>query len=452
MSPGLLMKRPRAEREASGSGMSTCGGISTSGSNATTTRESFASAVANKKGSISSGIISRSIISTSTTSTSAQSDAGAGAPPTEIMLAWRARVNVQFAVTERRLVGALDAAGLSAQKQRAHAATLMIMLLVACPDTVDVQVAALAMLYLDRFTCLGGVAAPTDPAAARTLAAAEYYHAAAACAALALKWFRLTAADDVVGNPSDGPERFNRLIEVFQVSRSVRLTPARLGAIQMRVCTLLGFDMWMGTAADWIALARNTNPCAVACDCAECGCVGGETVWPPMCWPQRQRAEVSEDMLPRAIDTATALARLPLEERVLLHALREPALVAWTPCRLGTACLTLAAACGAPGLPSPARIEATRVDTMPGQRGARCPTTAKDVVALHAMLVARAAAPAADAASVALSSRLPPPFAPHHHFDPAALARSLLLACGQTAAKGGEEAKKGDLLLALDLY
>lgn len=349
-----------------------------------------------------------------------------------LMQAWRTRVNVQFAVLERRLVGALEAAGLSAGAQRANAAALMILLLVACPDSVDAKVVALAMLYLDRFTCLGGIVAPTDPTAAKAAAAAEYYHAAAACAALALKFERLTEADDVVGKPSDKPEQFNRLIEVFQVSRSVQLTPARLGAMQMRVCALLGFDMWMGTAADWIALARDTRPCALACNCGGAGCgrdsSGGESVWPPMCWPRREPAEVSEDLLPRPADTAAALARLPLEERVLLYALREPALAGWTPCRLGTACLTLAAACGAPGLPSPARIQAARVDTMPGQRGPRNPTTAKDAAALHAMLVARAAATttADGAAAVAIALRLPQPFAPsNNNFDPVALAQSL---------------------------
>lgn len=370
------------------------------------------------------------------------------------MMDWRARVNVQFAVTERRLTDALQAAGLSAGAQRANVAALLVMLLVACPDMVDAQVVALAMLYLDRFTCLGGVvvAASADPAAVspstaaaatKVAVAAEYYHAAAACAALALKWHRLAAADDLVGTPRDPPERFNRLIEIFQVSRSVRLTPARLGAMQMRVCALLGFDMWMGTAADWIALARGTRACALACDCegggggggAECGrdSESGEIIWPPMCWPQREPAEASEDMLPRAADAAAALARLPLEERVLLHALREPALVAWTPCRLGTACLTLAAACGAPGLPSPARIEAARMDTMPTQRGPRCPTTAKDAAALHARLVARDANGAMGGASAAIAARVPSPFGPADRFDPAVLARAPLLAAASSS-------------------
>lgn len=321
----------------------------------------------------------------------------------ELML-WRQRANDQ-------LQHAADLAPPPANilHLRTNAIHLFILLLVSCPDLVDVQVVALAVQYLDRYvrTCVGPAAASPP--------AFVFYHAAAACIALALKWERSDAAYDLVGLPKDAPSDYNRLIEVFQTSKATKLTPRLLGKIQVDVCARLHHDLWICTPAEWMIMVRNAGPAAfVETPLAYSTDLLNRDPYPSPCWLRRHCTPPGSDPYPTRDETAAALARLPLEEQLLLHALREPALADWTPCRIATACMALAAQrasgrCRAESqldltLPE---LEAARVCTMPHrsdewtddqiQRSVRIHrSTSRDAALLLRMLVA---APGAVAAS-----------------------------------------------------
>jgi hypothetical protein len=147
---------------------------------------------------------------------------------------------------------------------------------------------------------------------------------------------------------ASAPAAFNRLLELFQGGGV--LTLAALGRLEQDVCVRLEFDMWTCTPAEWLCLVRDAGPMAACAD-------GDATTYPPLCWLRREPCAPGADPLPRLEETAAALARLPLEEQLLLHALRRPELVGWAPVRLGAACLVAAGRCG------PARCEAARLCT-----------------------------------------------------------------------------------------
>lgn len=270
------------------------------------------------------------------------------------MLAWREHAAARSSssssssrVQLATLMRAMHQRKCSLSNHRATAVSLFILLMVSCPDMADAQVVALATQYLDRYIVA------TVGEQQQQQQQHNYFHVAAACMALALKWERQDAGHDLASAPSS----FNRLVEVFQrpsggggQAPPPLLTLAVMGRIERDVCVALHFDMWTCTPAEWLCLVRDAGPVAAVTD-------GDATTYPPLCWLRREPCGGGNDPLPRLEETSTGLARLPLEEQLLLHALRQPELVGWSPVRLGAACLVAAGRC------SPARCEAARLCT-----------------------------------------------------------------------------------------
>lgn len=312
--------------------------------------------------------------------------------PPPAMTAWRERQAARTAsvVKLADLMSAMHKRKCSLSKHRAAAVTLFVLLMVSCPDMADVQVVALAVQYLDRY-----IVASSSPASSSPPIYKNYFHAAAACMALALKWERQDAGHDL----ASAPAAFNRLLELFQGFSAPPLTLATLGRLEQDVCVCLEFDMWTCTPAEWLCLVRDAGPVAACTD-------GDATTYPPLCWLRREPCAPGADPLPRLEETAAALARLPLEEQLLLHALRRPELVGWSPVRLGAACLVAAGRCG------PARCEAARL----------CTSSALDTTIMLETAVRSHRATSKDAAALAsllqrqqtatisgVLARLPPP-------------------------------------------